>query len=109
MKKVLVGFAAFTAAMGASAGSVLAGEVNGRGESIPATERAASSCAFSGLQDAPFSHGGGNGANVQNYGRVEDDPEFVSINSSTGAAFVNATLVFGTFDIGCNPHAGGEG
>jgi len=49
---------------------------------------------------------------VQNFGHI-DDPAFVEIVDSTGAAFVTAIMNFGggnvTVEIGCNPHAGGEG
>jgi hypothetical protein len=39
--------------MSIGSGAVLAGEVNGRGERIPAPDRAKSICVFSGLNDDP--------------------------------------------------------
>jgi hypothetical protein len=36
-----------------AASPALAGEINGRGDPIPATDHAASACAFSGLNDNP--------------------------------------------------------
>jgi hypothetical protein len=45
--------AALAAAAFLVASPVLAGEVNGKGNPIPATDHAASACSFSGLNDHP--------------------------------------------------------
>jgi hypothetical protein len=54
MKKAAFAFAtACVAAALFAASPVTSGEVNGRGEPIPATDNAASECSFSGLNDNP--------------------------------------------------------
>jgi hypothetical protein len=51
------------------AAPAVAGEVNGRGDPIPATDHAASVCAFSGLNDHPVNPPPGDFAGkVQNFG-----------------------------------------
>ena len=57
-------FCAF-AMVGVSATTASAGEVNGRGEPIPAPDQANSICAFSGLNDDPAE-----GGRVQSYGQL---------------------------------------
>jgi hypothetical protein len=52
-KKVLLALAVCTAVAGLSAGSALAGEVNGKGEPIGAPGHANSICVFSGQNDDP--------------------------------------------------------
>ena len=47
-----------------STGSASAGEVNGNGEEIPATDHAASACAFSGQNDDQTE------SRVQSYGQI---------------------------------------
>jgi hypothetical protein len=52
-----------------AAAPAFAGEVNGRGRSIPATDHAASVCAFSGLNDHPVNPPPGDfPGKVQNFG-----------------------------------------
>jgi hypothetical protein len=61
--------AASCAAAALCATPVMAGEVNGRGQPIPATDHAASLCAFSGLNDHPVNPPPGDFAGkVQNFG-----------------------------------------
>jgi hypothetical protein len=117
MLKKLVGGALCAVAVVGLGSSAFAGEITGsgkggpNGDGIPAATQghARSACAFSGLDDARGGHG-----DVQNFGHI-DDPAFISVTSIRGAAFVTATLDIGlptgpiTVDIGCNPHAGGEG
>ena len=105
---------AIVAVMAALATSVaLAGEITGSGKGGPdgngvpgGIGNAHSECVFSGLDDAAAFNG-----DVQNFGHI-DDPAFVEIVDSTGAAFVTAILDLGggqfEAEIGCNPHAGGE-
>jgi len=115
MKKQLAGVALCASAIVATGGSAFAGEVTGSGKGGPAGDgtpggigRAASACVFSGLNDHPVDPG-----TVQNWGHVEDDPEFVEILESTGASHVVAIVDFGfgpfELETGCNPHSGGEG
>jgi hypothetical protein len=116
MIKKLVGGALCAVAVVGMGSSAFAGEITGSGKGGPegngipgAIGNARSECAFSGLDDARGGHG-----DVQNFGHI-DDPAFVSVVSVRGAAFVTATIDIGlpggpiTLEIGCNPHAGGEG
>jgi hypothetical protein len=113
MIKKLVGGALCAVAVVGMGSSAFAGEITGsgkggpKGDGIPgAIGKASSACAFSGLDDAQGGHG-----DVQNFGHI-DDPAFVEIVDSTGAAFVTAILIFTNgeaIQIGCNPHAEGEG
>jgi hypothetical protein len=113
MIKKLVGGALCAVAVVGMGSSAFAGEITGsgkggpKGDGVPgAIGNASSSCAFSGLDDARGGHG-----DVQNFGHI-DDPEFVSVVSVRGAAYVTAILVFTNgqaIEIGCNPHAGGGG
>jgi hypothetical protein len=114
MIKKLVGGALCAVAVVGMGSSAFAGEITGSGKGGPngdgkpaATQgHAQSACAFSGLDDAQGGHG-----DVQNFGHI-DDPAFVEIVESTGAAFVTAILIFTNgeaIQIGCNPHAEGEG
>jgi hypothetical protein len=116
MLKKLVGGAFCAVAIVGMGSSAFAGEITGSGKGgpngngIPGATldgHARSACAFSGLDDAQGYNG-----DVQNFGHI-DDPAFVSVVSVRGAAYVTATLDFGdgpfTIEIGCNPHAGGEG
>jgi len=115
MLKKLVGGALCAVAVIGMGSSAFAGEITGSGkggpnkDGVPAAtqDHAHSACAFSGLDDAQGYNG-----DVQNFGHI-DDPAFVEIVDSTGAAFVTAIMNFGggnvTVEIGCNPHAGGEG
>jgi hypothetical protein len=114
MLKKLVGGALCAVAVVGMGSSAFAGEINGSGKGGPAGDgvpggigKAHSACVYSGLDDAQAYHG-----DVQNFGHI-DDPAFVEIVDSTGAAFVTAIMNFGggnvTVEIGCNPHAGGEG
>ena len=52
MKKVIAGCALAAGVVLAAGGTAFAGEYNGKGEPIPATQHARSACAFSG-QDIP--------------------------------------------------------
>jgi hypothetical protein len=116
MLKKLVGGALCAVAVVGLGGSAFAGEITGSGKGGPEGDgvpggigKAHSACVFSGLDDAQGGHG-----DVQNFGHI-DDPAFVSVESIRGAAFVTATLDLGlpggpiTVEIGCNPHAEGEG
>jgi hypothetical protein len=114
MIKKLVGGALCAVAVVGMGSSAFAGEITGsgkggpNGDGVPAATQghAKSACAFSGLDDARGGHG-----DVQNFGHI-DDPAFVEIVESTGAAFVTAILIFTNgeaIQIGCNPHAEGEG
>ena len=114
MLKKLAGAALCATAIVGMGSSAFAGEITGSGKGGPdgdgipgAIGNAHSACAFSGLDDARGGHG-----DVQNFGHI-DDPAFVEIVDSTGAAFVTAILDFGfgpfEAQIGCNPHAEGEG
>jgi hypothetical protein len=61
-------FAAIAAAASLIAAPAFAGEVNGKGAPIPATDVAASACAFSGLNDHPTNPPPGDFAGrVQNF------------------------------------------
>jgi hypothetical protein len=118
MLKKLVGGAFCAVAIVGMGSSAFAGEITGsgkggpKGDGIPAAVQeghARSACAFSGLDDARGGHG-----DVQNFGHI-DDPAFLEVESIKGAAIVVATLDIGlpsgpiTVQIGCNPHAEGEG
>jgi hypothetical protein len=115
MLKKLVGATLCAGAIVGMGSSAFAGEITGsgkggpKGDGVPgAIGNARSACAFSGLDDARGGHG-----DVQNFGHI-DDPAFVSVESVRGAAFVIATLNLPgvgliTLQIGCNPHAEGEG
>ena len=115
MKKLVGGACCAIAVLGMSS-SAFAGEITGSRKGGPNKDgrpaavlegHARSACAFSGLDDAQGGHG-----DVQNFGHI-DDPAFVEVVSIKGAAIVEATLDFGegpfTIQIGCNPHAEGEG
>ena len=118
MLKKLVGGALCAVAVVGLGSSAFAGEITGsgkggpKGDGIPAAVQeghARSACAFSGLDDAQGYNG-----DVQNFGHI-DDPAFLEVTSIKGAAYVEATLDIGlptgpiTLQIGCNPHAEGEG
>jgi hypothetical protein len=118
MLKKLVGGARCAVAVVGLGSSAFAGEITGSGKGGPNGDgkpaaildgHARSACAFSGLDDAQGYNG-----DVQNFGHI-DDPAFLSVTSIKGAAFVEATLDIGlpegpiTVQIGCNPHAEGEG
>jgi hypothetical protein len=82
-KKVLLALAVCTAVAGLSAGSALAGEVNGKGEPIGAPGHANSICVFSGQNDDPTgTQGEGPGGRTQSYGQDvklgEADPSSVN-------------------------------
>jgi hypothetical protein len=49
--------ASLAVVVGVSASSAFAGEVNGKGDPVPATDHAASECAFSGLNDEYYVDG----------------------------------------------------
>jgi hypothetical protein len=51
MKRLLAGIALTTGLFLFTASVAFAGEVNGKGEAVPATGVAASSCVYSGLED----------------------------------------------------------
>src|SRR6185436_20464739 len=98
MLKTLVGGAVVCAVAVVGMGSsAFAGEITGSGKGGPngdgrpaATQgHARSACAFSGLDDARGYNG-----DVQNFGHI-DDPAFVAVVDSTGAAFVTVILDFG--------------
>ena len=116
MLKKLVGGAFCAVAIVGMGSSAFAGEITGSGKGGPNKDgkpaatlegHARSACAFSGLDDAQGYNG-----DVQNFGHI-DDPAFVAVVDSTGAAFVTVILDFGggpfEAQIGCNPHAGAEG
>jgi hypothetical protein len=100
--------AALAAAMAATAlyatPPAFAGEVNGRGDPIPATDVAASLCAFSGQNDNPAGSPGNPPGRVQSFGAL--------------LKFLSALFGFKLtpFDeqvpnypgVGCNPNSGGE-
>jgi hypothetical protein len=113
MIKKLVGGALCAVAVVGMGSSAFAGEITGSGKGGPKGDgvpggigNASSACVYSGLDDARGGHG-----DVQNFGHI-DDPAFIEIVDSTGAAFVTAILIFTNgeaIQIGCNPHAEGEG
>jgi hypothetical protein len=81
-KKVLLALAVCTAVAGLSAGSALAGEVNGKGEPTGAPEHANSICVFSGQNDDPqgLDPENGPGGRTQSYGQ---DVKSGALNPST--------------------------
>ena len=111
MLKKLVGGALCATAIVGVGSSAFAGEITGSGKGGPGGDgvpggigKAHSACVFSGLED-----GTGEPGTVQNWGHVEDDPFFVEIIDSRGAAFVDVILLISNgqvVTIGCNPHAG---
>jgi hypothetical protein len=80
-----------------------AGEVNGRGDPIPATDHAASLCAFSGQNDHPVNPPPGDFP-----GRVQSFGAFLK--------FLSGLMGFRVFpfdapnhpSVGCNPNSGEE-
>ena len=94
MKKTLVGAAICAALIFGSSGAAFAGEIGGNGQGTGAPDHAASSCAFSGLEDfdlkAPVDPGV-----VQNWGQVgKDARKFLSSRGASDVAFIGE---------GCNP------
>jgi hypothetical protein len=71
MKRTLIGATlCLGSVVGFSAGSVLAGEVNGNGDPVKAKDVARSDCAFSGLEDDDGGPNGGPGVAPQNWGQI---------------------------------------
>lgn len=93
MKKVLASGAVCAAAVFGMGSPAFAGEINGNGDSI--TIHANSSCAFSGLQDEPFSPG-----SVQNWGHAKGAP--VVVSAPRGASDVTLNFGGANFQEGCN-------
>ena len=76
------------------ASPVFAGEVNGKGDVIPAAEKARSLCSFSGLQDDPEADEGFfRGDRVQSWGQIP---------KATRDALI-AMMMFFQPGEGCNP------
>ena len=104
MKKVST--MALAAAMAASALYVtppaFAGEVNGRGDPIPATDHAASLCAFSGQNDFP------EGAPMNPPGRVQSFGAFLNFLFDLLGIRVNPLDAPNYPGVGCNPNRAGE-
>ncbi len=93
MKQVLAGGAICAAAVFGMGSPALAGEIKGNG--APITIHSNSECAFSGLQDDPFSPG-----SVQNWGHTKDSP--VVVSAPRGASDVTVDFGGGAFQLGCN-------
>jgi hypothetical protein len=105
MKKIRFSVvAASCAAMTLYAASpTLAGEVNGRGQPIPATDHAASACAFSGLNDHPVNPPEGDfPGRVQSFGAFL---KFLAEIMGFRVAPLDAPNYPGE---GCNPNSGFE-
>ena len=100
-----VGLAAACAAatLYAAPPPVFAGEVNGLGQPIPATDYAASFCAFSGLNDNPFDPPEGDFP-----GRVQSFGSFLKFLAGLLGVRLNPLDAPSYPGVGCNPHTGGE-
>ena len=104
MKKISI--TGLAAAMAASAllatPPAFAGEVNGRGDPIPATDHAASLCAFSGQNDSPL------GAPMNPPGRVQSFGAFLQFLFDLLGVRVNPLDAPNYPGEGCNPNRAGE-
>jgi len=89
LRKMTLTCLASAALLAAGAGAASAGEITGNGKPVPAPERAASICAFSGLNDDPVEEPG----RTQNYGQIV---------RAGGKAFLPSP------GDACNPNAGFE-
>jgi hypothetical protein len=100
-------FAAFAASCAAvmllaSSPAAYAGEVNGNGDPIPATDHAASLCAFSGQNDFP------EGAPGNFPGRVQSFGSFLKFLAGILGFRLNPLDAPNYPGEGCNPNSGGE-
>jgi hypothetical protein len=105
MRKTVSAALAATLAAAALYGAspAFAGEVNGLGQPIPATDHAASACAFSGLNDHPVNPPPGDFP-----GRVQNFGAFLKFLASIMGFRVSPLDAPSYPAIGCNPNAGFE-
>jgi hypothetical protein len=87
----------------ASSPAAYAGEVNGNGDPIPATDHAASLCSFSGLNDHPENPPPGDFP-----GRVQSFGSFLKFLAGLLGFRLNPLDAPNYPGEGCNPNSGGE-
>lgn len=104
MKVRASGFAASLIAIALfAAPPAFAGEVNGNGDPIPATDYAASACAFSGLNDNPVDPPEGDFP-----GRVQSFGSFLKFLADILGVRLNPHDAPSYPGVGCNPNSGFE-
>jgi hypothetical protein len=103
MKQVAALAASFAAIALYAAPPSFAGEVNGNGDPIPATDVAASECAFSGLNDHPVDPPEGDFP-----GRVQSFGSFLKFLAEILGFRVNPLDAPSYPGVGCNPNSGFE-
>ena len=95
--------ASFVAIALYAAPPAFAGEVNGNGDPIPATDHAASFCAFSGLNDHPVNPPEGDFP-----GRVQSFGAFLKFLAEILGIRLNPLDAPDYPGVGCNPNSGFE-